>query len=291
MKPVTFLAAALLAATGEALPEKISNSMIWAREAGHRLVGRATQIPKQTPMLNSQTSVGCFKSGGDLKMNGTLDFNSVGSCVKDTCLAKGFEVGATRGGNQCWCGSKYPPKQALVADKECDVGCTGFDVDACGGISTWSVFNTGKTLSVEYSSGDSGSSSSSSATSGPTSAATQPAQQTVLVTQSAEPEKEKSGGKNTAGIVAGVVVAVIVVASAIGGGLLFLRRKRNKEIEEEHRRNAAVSAFIGKPPSSSGGMSMTDSRMDPVMAHRRMSDGSIADNQDYSRRILRVTNA
>jgi cell wall integrity and stress response component len=27
-----------------------------------------------------------------------------------------------------------------------------------------------------------------------------------------------------------------------------------------------------------------------VMMQRRMSDGSIADNQDYSRRILKVTN-
>ena len=68
-----------------------------------------------------------------------------------------------------------------------------------------------------------------------------------------------------------------------------MRRKRNAEIEEEHRRNAAVNAFIsgGKPPGSSGGLSMSDSRLDPVM-NRRMSDGSIADNQDYSRRILRV---
>lgn len=91
-----------------------------------------------------------------------------------------------------------------------------------------------------------------------------------------------------AGIVAGVVVGVVVIASALGGGFLYMRRKRNKEIEEEHRRNAAVNAFIGKPPGSSGG-SLSDSRMDPVMAHRRMSDGSIADNQDYSRKILRVS--
>jgi cell wall integrity and stress response component len=31
-----------------------------------------------------------------------------------------------------------------------------------------------------------------------------------------------------------------------------------------------------------------DTRLDPVMAQRRLSSGSIADNQDYSRRILRV---
>jgi len=63
-----------------------------------------------------------------------------------------------------------------------------------------------------------------------------------------------------------------------------MRRRRNRQVEEEYRRNAAVSQFIGggKPPT-------TDTRLDPaVMAQRRMSDGSIADNQDYSRRILKV---
>jgi cell wall integrity and stress response component len=92
-----------------------------------------------------------------------------------------------------------------------------------------------------------------------------------------------------AGIVAGVVVGVVVAAGITAGVFLYMRKKRNDEIEAEHRRNAAVNAFMGKPPGSSGGLSMTDSRLDPVMAHRRMSDGSIADNQDYSRKILRVS--
>lgn len=71
----------------------------------------------------------------------------------------------------------------------------------------------------------------------------------------------------------------------------MFRRRRNREIEEEHRRNAAVNAFIhgSKPPTSSGGYSVTDARLDPVMAQRRVSNGSIADNEDYSRRILRVS--
>lgn len=76
------------------------------------------------------------------------------------------------------------------------------------------------------------------------------------------------------------------------------RRRRPPHLQplhknRPHRRNAAVNSFIsgGKPPSSSGGLSMSDARLDPVIAHRRMSDGSIADNEDYSRRILRVTNA
>ena len=71
-----------------------------------------------------------------------------------------------------------------------------------------------------------------------------------------------------------------------------MRNKKRREVEDEYRRNAAVSDFIangGKPPNSSGGASsFNDTRLDPVMAQRRMSDGSIADNQDYSRRILKV---
>lgn len=89
-----------------------------------------------------------------------------------------------------------------------------------------------------------------------------------------------------AGVAAGTVVGVLAVAGAVGGTFFYMRRKRNNEIEEEHRRNAAVNSFIGGGHSVGG--SVTDARLDPIMAQRRMSDGSIADNEDYSRRILRV---
>lgn len=158
-----------------------------------------------------------------------------------------------------------------------------------GGLDTWTIYNTGVQVLVEYME-DKKSSSSSSATATPTT--TSDPEKTLVVTASptndTETEEDSGGGKNVAGIAAGVVVAVVVVAALIGGGFIYMRRKRNKEIEEEHRRNAAVNAFIGRSPSSSGGTSMSDARLDPVLAHRRMSDGSIADNQDYSRRILRV---
>lgn len=114
----------------------------------------------------------------------------------------------------------------------------------------------------------------------------------VYVTATPTGAAGTGGGKSTnvAGIVAGVVVGVVVIAALFGGLFFWMRQRRNREIEEEHRRNAAVNAFMGgKPPGSSGGYSMeADTRLDPVMAQRRLSSGSIADNQDYSRRILRV---
>jgi len=73
------------------------------------------------------------------------------------------------------------------------------------------------------------------------------------------------------------------------GAWLFLRHRRRREIEEEHRRAAAVSEFVKGGRSPNSGSSINDTRLDPeVLGQRRFSDGSIADNEDYSRRILKV---
>ncbi|KAL2193811.1 hypothetical protein P885DRAFT_80823 [Corynascus similis CBS 632.67] len=291
MKPV-ILAAAALVAFADALPENMLSMRHWK---SHTVVERAVkgkQQPITMPEIGKATVQGCFKSSGNMTRMGVIEWNSPNSCGEQTCAAKGYVAGGTTGGNQCWCGNVYPPKSDLVDDDECNVGCTGYGDFACGGLDTWTIYNTGVQVLVEYME-DKKSSSSSSATATPTT--TSDPEKTLVVTASptndTETEEDSGGGKNVAGIAAGVVVAVVVVAALIGGGFIYMRRKRNKEIEEEHRRNAAVNAFIGRSPSSSGGTSMSDARLDPVLAHRRMSDGSIADNQDYSRRILRVTNA
>lgn len=43
----------------------------------------------------------------------------------------GKAVGATSGGNQCFCGDTYPPENTRVEDEKCNVGCTGYDLEAC----------------------------------------------------------------------------------------------------------------------------------------------------------------
>jgi cell wall integrity and stress response component len=140
-------------------------------------------------------------------------------------------------------------------------------------------------------SGTSGTSSSSTASS-TASVVTIVNGQTVYVTPTAAASNNSSGGASKAGIAAGVVVGLIAIAAIAGGAFIFFRNKQRREVEEEYRRNAAISEFTqgGKHPgSSAGGSSFSDMRLDPaVMAQRRMSDGSIADNQDYSRRILKV---
>lgn len=72
-----------------------------------------------------------------------------------------------------------------------------------------------------------------------------------------------------------------------------MRRKKKQAAEDEYKRSNQVSDFMRgggerKPPQT-GYSQMSDSRLDPEAGQRRDSQGSIADNQDYSRRILRVS--
>jgi cell wall integrity and stress response component len=258
----------------------------------------ATPAPSAPPKLKTHVSQGCFESKGELV--DPKGYNeqqvSLGFCSDTVC--KDSKVFAMKG-SSCFCGSKYPPQNKQVEDEKCNYSCPAYPQDACtclpwkefgggswalsltvvflvgggisGGKSYYAVYNTGIELDVPFSE-DASPSETPSDTSAPVETVTQ----------------GSSGKSNVGGIAAGVVVGVLAIAG-IGGGIFFyMKRKRNREIEEEHRRNAAVSGFMGHKPGSSGAISITDSRLDPGMVQRRLSDGSIADNQDYSRKILRV---
>lgn len=102
------------------------------------------------------------------------------------------------------------------------------------------------------------------------------------------------GGSNTAGIAAGVVVGVLAIAGLVAGLFFWMRQKKRKEAESEYAKRTQVSDFMRgaherKPPST-GYSHMSDTRLDPEAGAHRNSVGSLADNQDYSRRILRVAN-
>ncbi|TQV92181.1 hypothetical protein V2A60_004476 [Cordyceps javanica] len=257
-------------------------------------------MPAETggPRVGATTNQGCYSSVGNM---------TKAADVETTFLSSGLCAGACKKLNRavaglapqaCYCGDVYPPKKDELDSSKCGYGCNGFNQEMCGGLKdAYSMYNLGTVLAPgNYGDDDASSSSaSSSSTAGSSSSSAATSATSASQSPNAETGKpEKSGGgPNTAAIAAGVVVGVVVAAAIVGAIIFYIRRKRNAEIEEEHRRNAAVNAFISgsKPPSTSGGISITDSRLDPVMAHRRLSDGSIADNQDYSRKILRVTNA
>jgi len=198
---------------------------------------------------------------------------------------------AITGGSTCYCGDELPALDEEVSSSNCDSPCNGFDQQNCGGLGYWQLYLTGLTADVDTAANSSTSAVPTSTTAPQGTTATAPSVvtisgQTVVVTAPAHP-KSSSSGPNKVGIAVGVVVGVIALAAIAGGVLLYLRRKRNRNIEEEHRRNAAVSSIIGSKSDKS-----PDARLDPSIFSRdpRQSIGSIADERDFSRRILQVRN-
>lgn len=100
-----------------------------------------------------------------------------------------------------------------------------------------------------------------------------------------------SGGPNTAAIAAGVIVGIAGLTALAAAVFFFVRHRQNKErkeVEAEYRRSAALNTYKAAPPMAANPTS--DSRFDGgYMAQRRQSNGSIDDDQDFSRRILQVS--
>uniref|UniRef100_A0A8H7NJA9 WSC domain-containing protein n=1 Tax=Bionectria ochroleuca TaxID=29856 RepID=A0A8H7NJA9_BIOOC len=256
---------------------------------------KPTQAPKENAKLGTPTSQGCFKSYGNMTDSG-LDETKVssGGC-REACQAKSWPVFAMgrRCSVQVW--KSISRQERSHGRHSLQLRMPGLPLEACGNLdaTAWSVWNTGDKISIPYYEKAETSSSSSAPATTSTTASKPSSTGDPATTETSGSGDQKSGSSNLGAIIGGVVAGVVVICAIVGGLFFFMRRRRNSEIEEEYRRNAAVNAFISgsKPPgSSAGSISMTDSRLDPIKAHR-LSDGSIADNEDYSRKILRVTNA
>ncbi|KAF3089421.1 hypothetical protein TWF569_003060 [Orbilia oligospora] len=240
------------------------------------------------PVFANDPSTACYDNPGDTKNYGIKTYQTANLCLAQCRDENKAVYGVTRG-STCYCGDVFP-EDGKVDMSECNVRCQGFPDEICGGVSVWSFGITGvvppsKPKTTKTSSTSSSESTSSEAPS------IQTVIKTPIVTQTAPADGDKQqnsgggGGSSKAGIAAGVVVGVIAVIAMGVGGFLIVRRNRRRQAEEEYRAAVAAKEFtasIRKPQA--------DTRLDPVMLQRRMSDGSIADNQDYSRRILKVTN-
>ncbi|KAG9380508.1 WSC domain-containing protein [Pyrenophora tritici-repentis] len=210
--------------------------------------------PTVTLPASAMTSIGCFATGTPLENHGPYNFQSPGNCQL-VCLQLGKDVMGLSDGVDCWCGDEIPAKAWQTKNETCGTTCAGDDTSGCGGKGALWVVLTGNTRNpVDY----------------------------------FEPPND---APNTVAIAVGVVIGILGLAAIIFGVWFFLRRKRQHQAEEDYRRNAAnVNQFVNGGKLHTSNSSMNDSRLDPSFVDRRQSNGSIADNEDYSRRILKVTN-
>lgn len=237
--------------------------------------------------LRALTQLGCFSTGQPMIDHGPYTFQSKGNCQPICWLLEQPVMGLVNG-TDCWCGSMAPPEENKVDDGLCNTPCGGIDTEFCGGDGMFTVYNTGWSRNaVQYlpvASLSSAGGAKTTSTAGP---------ETVVVTQPPTSSSASSGGggSNKVGIAVGVVVGVVAIVGIIAGALFWLRFKRRRDAEEEYKRQAAVNAFVNGGKGHNSASSINDSRLDPeILQGRRESTGTIADNQDYSRRILKVRN-
>lgn len=243
-------------------------------------------------VLRAMEYKGCYNSSDGLTDYGPYTWQSSGWCQK-VCVGKNFKVLGLWKGSDCFCGDVVPPASALVDDSQCNSGCYGINTQMCGGKNAYGIFLTGldsdpPTYSSSVASSTTTSTSQSSTSAETTHAVTKPGGETIIVTEpvTSVPDK-KGGGSNTAAIAAGVVVGVVGLCAIVGALFFVYRYKKRKAVEEEYRRNAMMNNY----PKSAPDFATNDSRFDrEFLAQRRQSNGSIDDDQDFSRRILQVTN-
>lgn len=292
-----------------------------AMPSSHRIarVLLPLSLVSSTFALNALTYVGCFSSSNGLTESSTFQYQSSGHC-QETCVGAGNQavLGLTNG-NDCYCGSQTPPSSAKVSDSNCNTPCTGYGQDTCGSNGFWSVYLTGVSSNVGSASGSGSSGSSSSSSPAPSSSANSlnsqttntptqttaqpsvvtsiapgktvivtetPVAQTSTVPASTATSQQKSKSSNTVAIAVGVVVGVVAGAAIVGFVIFFVRRRRSQR--DSNAWSGSETAGKTQIPAMRR-IPGPESRIDPeALANHRMSDGSIADNEDYSRRILKV---
>lgn len=265
--------------------------------------------------LSAAEYQGCYSSSYPLYTNSSLSpyiYQSSGWCQEQCGTYAQKAVFGLTDGSDCWCGNELPANSTKVSDDECNVGCQGYGTQDCGGTDTWSVYTSGLTTDVDSVSDDAASSAAASTAASSTTTTSASAtthavttvsgsDHTIVITatptaaqssssassSSSSSSKSSSGGTSTAGIAAGVVVGIVAIAAIAGGAFFYVRHRKRKAIEADHQRQQTINSFqSGTIKSERSG---TDSRLDPAIQYRRQSDGSIADETDFSRRVLKVS--
>ena len=250
----------------------------------------ATNSPKAVQTL------GCYTSLDNTFVNqGSYTFQTSGYC-QIICTNQFKNVMATSQGSNCWCGDHIPAQSAITSNSSCNSPCNGYDQEDCGGDSAYTVYLSGLSTDVDVDGSSSNSAKATPTSNGSSSSGESPsvitkAGQTIVVTASSTANSHSGGGTSKVGIAVGVVVGVLAIAAIIGGLVFVMKQRRKKAVEDEHKRMVANTEFLRQKSGKSETSSTTDNRLDQAatFTHRRQSIGSIADENDFSRRILQVS--
>jgi len=167
------------------------------------------------------------------------------------------------------------------------MGCPGYGNESCGAVGFLTVYLSG----VGTLSGNAATTIISSQTPSPTVSDTSVPSNTIYVTAGpqttviASPTNTNSSSGISGGAAAGIAIGILALI-AIGAAVFFVVRRRRRD---EYQRQYDPSNLSSSPGSLNRPFG-TDQRLEPQMLQKRESVGSLADENDYSRKILRVIN-
>jgi len=258
------------------------------RQSSSSLLFFALLLTTLISLVSAQTTFqGCYAIDDTLTLTNTSVFQSTGLCSNKICGPDNFAVyGLT--GNQCYCGNSIPKVQ--VDGDKCNTKCPGWQPDTCGAVGYLSVWLTGVGSLVGNAATAilSTTPSATQTTSAASSTVYVTASQTTIIqapTAESQTTSTPSGGGVSGGMAAGIAIGVLALVALAGVGFFFVRRRRRAEYQKQYE----PSGF-GSSPGSLHRPFGTDQRLEPQMLQKRESVGSLADENDYSRKILRVTN-
>ncbi|ORY84428.1 hypothetical protein BCR37DRAFT_386586 [Protomyces lactucae-debilis] len=278
--------------------------------------------------IKAQSSSSCYKLDSSLTDQGAYQYQSAGYCL-GLCRDAGLAVYAMADGNHCYCGNSLPSTSAdsancniaCVGYPSDNCGGSGYFLVALTGTGT---LTGGGTLSGGISSVGGAAASrqpttpvtqarTSTTVGSPVTITTAVVQgvtvvQTVTARPTAQPSSSSSSSASSqtsnssqkssglsGGAIAGIIVGVLALLAAIGAGIFLWKRKQQRDESslfsgQEYKRHIEPAAGGTLARQGNGGGSFADTRLDTSLAMRRDSSESFADNQDYSRKILRVVN-
>lgn len=270
--------------------------------------------------ISAATHLGCYSSIPSSYTDSTsYEYQSTSYCAN---LCSGYTYYALTQGNTCICGNDAPDS-ADTADT-CTTACFGYGQETCGGSSAYDVYqlqdrSVSSTTKATTGTTTSKTGTSTTTTSTDASSNTPVTQTTVVTTQNtstttlyssatSDSSNSTSTGASNKSIIGPAVGGA--VGGVVGIGIIVLivflikrrhdKNKRDAELADSAyfsalKRDNTFSSHADRPisnPFISKEELMVDQRLNPVMlnSRRRISEGSLADEADYSRKILRVAN-
>jgi len=236
-------------------------------------------------LIRAEEYQGCYAFDNSLSVKNTSIFQSTGLCNLQICGPEGYAVYGLSD-NQCYCGNSIPSDQ--VDGSKCNLKCPGWQNDTCGAVGYLSVWLTGtgnlvgnaatQILSVDPTA------TKTSAVASSTVYVTSPGQTTIIQSATAQSQTPSSGGGVSGGEAAGIAIGVLALIGIGAAAFFFIRRRRRDDYQKQYE-----GSGFGSSPGSLNRPFGTDQRLEPQML-KRESVGSLADEHDYSRKILRVIN-